>query len=273
MLCLVSTFSIAQKSDSTKIFGVKIIKNGSLYASWGYNEETYTNSNIYVVQPGMNNNYAFNNIQAQDHIGWDHLFEEQPTIPQYNIRLGYFFSKDQDWGFELNFDHTKYVVLKGYNVIVSGNLHGRSVDTAVNINNSTLQYQLNNGANFFLFNLVRKCTFLSTSDKKFVICGLIKVGVGPVIPHVANVIFGEANRLQFQLGGWNMGTEATLRAVFFQHIYLEYCNKLDYACYSWLEIYQGRAHQNFGTYENIANIGYTIHLTTKSIRYLRQNRF
>ena len=61
MLCLVSTFSIAQKSDSTKIFGVKIIKNGSLYASWGYNEETYTNSNIYVVQPGMNNNYAFNN--------------------------------------------------------------------------------------------------------------------------------------------------------------------------------------------------------------------
>lgn len=255
--------SIAQKSDSTKLFGIKIIKNGSIYASWGYNEETYTKSNIYVVQPGMNNNYVFNNIQAQDHIGWDHLFNVQPTIPQYNFRLGYFFNKKQDWGFELNFDHTKYVVISGYNVRLNGTFNGRNVDTIVNINYNTLQYQLNNGANFFLFNLVKKFNFLSTANKNIVICGLLKVGIGPVIPHVANVIFENPNRLQFQLGGWNTGVEGTLKVILFQHIYLEYCNKLDYARYSWLEIYHGRAHQNFGTYENIANIGYTFHISAK----------
>lgn len=254
---------IAQTSDSTKHHHLKIVKNGSLYGSWGYNEETYTNSNLYVVQPGLNNNYAFTNIQAQDRIGWNNLFNVQPTIPQYNYRLGYFFDEKQNWAVELNFDHTKYVVLQGYNVIVNGTLHGRSVDTTVNINNSTLRYQLNNGANFFLFNLVRRVRVFSACHGKIVLDGLIKVGVGPLVPHVDNSIFDEQNRRQFQLGGWNMGTEATLKLTLFKHVYLEYCNKLDYACYSWLEIYDGRAHQNFGTYENIANIGYTFHLDHK----------
>lgn len=262
--CIVSVSSVAQKSDTARLFHIiKIIRNGSLYGSWGYNEETYTKSNLYIVQPGLNNNYVFNGIVAHDHIGWDHLFNVQPTIPQYNMRLGYFFNKNQDIGFEVNFDHTKYVVQSGYDVRLNGTFHGRNVDTTVPINYNTLQYQLNNGANFVLFNLVKKFTFLSTSNKNIVICGLLKVGVGPVIPHVANVIFEDANRLQFQFGGWNTGIEGSLRVTFFQHIYLEYCNKLDYARYSWLEIYDGRAHQNFGTYENIANIGYTIHVNHK----------
>ena len=264
LTCVFSIPSFAQTADTTKHHhGLKIVKNGSFYGSWGYNEETYTNSNLYVVQPSMNNNYSFTNIQAQDHIGWDHLFQAKPTIPQYNYRLGYFFDEKQNWAIELNFDHTKYVVIQGYNVIVNGTLHGRSVDTTVNINNGTLRYQLNNGANFFLFNLVRKVKIFSTHDGKIVLDGLIKVGVGPLIPHVDNTIFGEDNRRQFQIGGWNMGTEATLKLTLFKHIFLEYCNKLDYACYSWLEIYDGRAHQNFGTYENIANIGYTFHLNAK----------
>ena len=259
-----SISSIAQKSDTAILFHIiKIIKNGNLYGSWGYNEETYTKSNLYIVQPGLNNNYVFNGIQAHDHIGWDHLFSVQPTIPQYNMRLGYFFNKNQDFGFEINFDHTKYVVESGYNVRLNGKFHGRNADTIVPVNYNTLQYQLNNGANFVLFNLVKKFTFLNVFNKNIVICGLIKLGVGPVIPHVANVIFGDPNRLQFQFGGWDVGTEGTIRVIFFQHIYFEYCNKLDYARYSWLEIYDGRAHQSFGTYENIANIGYTIHLNHK----------
>jgi len=256
--CIFSIPLIAQNSDSTR--HRKIVKNGSLYGSWGYNEETYTNSNLYVVQPGMNNNYVFNNIQAQDRIGWDHLFTAPLSIPQYNYRLGYFFNEKQDWGIELNFDHTKYVVEQGYNVIVSGTLHGRSVDTAVYLSNATLRYQLNNGANFFLINLVKKFTFIHTPKKRIVICGLLKAGVGPVVPHVDNTIFGNDNHRHFQLGGWNTGVEGTVRVIFFQYAYLEYCNKLDYARYSGLEIYDGTAHQNFGTYENILNIGFTFHL-------------
>ena len=99
--------SLAQK-DTVKHH--KIVKNGVLYASWGYNTEWYTHSNIHIVQNSLQNNFTFENIEAHDHIGWDHLFHVQFTIPQYNYRIGYFFDKKQLWAFELNFDHTKYVV-------------------------------------------------------------------------------------------------------------------------------------------------------------------
>jgi hypothetical protein len=208
----------------------------------------------------MNNNYVFNNITAHDRIGWDQLFQAQPTIPQYNYRLGYFFDEKQEWAVELNFDHTKYVVNQGSYITVTGELHGRNVDTLVYLNNATLYYELNNGANFFLFNLIRKFSIYTAPKKWISFYAMLKAGVGPVIPHVENVIFGNPNHQQFQLGGWNTGIEGTVRVIFFKYAYLEYCNKVDYARYSWLEIYEGRAHQNFGTYENIANIGFTFPL-------------
>lgn len=259
-IVLYATLS-AQKVDSLKHSW--FVKNGSFYGSWGYNTERYTSSNLYVVQPGLNNNYVFNNVQAHDHIGWNNLFHVQPTIPQYNYRLGYFFNKKQDLAIELNFDHTKYVIAQGYYVNVTGTRNGQPVNESVYLSNTTLRYQLNNGANFFLFNIVKRLKIIHTHSESVVVNALGKAGVGPVVPHVDNTIFGEDNVRQFQFGGWNTGVEAVFQIMLFKHIYLEYCNKLDYARYSWLEIYQGRAHQNFGTYEMIANLGYTFHFNHK----------
>ncbi|HTB07697.1 MAG TPA: hypothetical protein VK806_12165, partial [Bacteroidia bacterium] len=193
-------------------------------------------------------------------IGWDNLFHVQFTIPQYNYRLGYFFNEKQDWGIELNFDHTKYVVAQGYLGIVQGRIGNRGVDSAVVINNNSLRYQLNNGANWFLINLVKKFNIISTKDHKFTITSLVKAGVGPVVPHVDNTIFGQSNDPHFQLGGWDTGLEGTIRFTFFQYAYLEYCNKVDFADYWGLGIYQGTAAQYFGAYEMILNFGITFHL-------------
>jgi hypothetical protein len=60
------------------------------------------------------------------------------------------------------------------------------------------------------------------------------------------------------LGGWNVGLEGALRATLFRYVYLEYCNKFDYARYSGLKIYEGKVKQAFGTYEMILNLGITI---------------
>ena len=143
----VTTFSTAQKADSS--VHSKIVNNGRFYGSWGYNEEWYTHSNITVDQPQLNNNFTFENLTAHDRVGWNNLFHVQPTIPQYNYRIGYFFDEKQLWGIEINFDHTKYVVNQGNIAIVEGTLKGRNVDTAVMINSYTLFWQLNNGANWF----------------------------------------------------------------------------------------------------------------------------
>ena len=239
----------------------KIVNDGEMYFSWGYNAEWYTKSNIKITQPSLGNNVTFVNIIAHDHEGWDnHLLQKQLTIPQYNYRIGYFFNKKQDWGFEINFDHTKYVVDWYQSVKMKGTYHGRNVDSTVVTNGNTLVWQLNNGANFLEFNLVKKITLLSLFKSNIRLDGLLKFGVGPTIPHVQNTIFGMGNDPHFQFGGWNVDADAAVRLTFFKHVFLELYDKVVYARYFDLRIYDGTAKQAFGCYELALVLGGVIKL-------------
>lgn len=234
-------------------------RKGEFYFSWGYNTEWYTKSNIHVRQPELNNNYAWVGVKGHDHKGWDEgLFGIALTIPQYNYRVGYFFNTEKGYGVELNFDHTKYIFPDNSDARLKGTLGGRQVDTTIRFSQANgFYYYLNNGANFFLFNFVKRWKTIHTKDNNFKLDILGKVGVGPVVPHVQNSFFGQPNDQHFQLGGWNVGVEGVVRATFFKYVYLEYANKLDFAHYFGLRIYKGTAHQAFGTYEMIANLGVT----------------
>lgn len=229
-------------------------RKGEFYLSWGYNEEWYTQSNIHVSQPSLGNHYTFKKTLAVDKPGWNgHFFKKDLTIPQYNYRIGYFF-KD-NWAVELNFDHAKYVVAKKQLLHVKGVINNHPMDEYVENSPAVLEYQLNNGANFFLFNLVHRIQIPHLDFKNFNAALLLKGGLGFMVPHVENTIYGEKNRKGFQFGGLDMGVEGALRLTFFRHLYLEYTNKLVYANYWGLKIYKGKARQAFGTYEMIANLG------------------
>ena len=236
-----------------------------LYISWGYNTEWYTHSNLRIQQPSLGNDFTLKNITGHDHPGWnEQFFTKAITIPQYNYRIGYIFNKEKGLGFEINFDHTKFILTDGEMVHVVGKMGGKSVDTHRVFkdygptSDSTSWYYLNNGANFLLFNITKRWKLLENRSGSVRLDGFGKAGIGPVIPHVDNQFFGQPhNDKHFQLGGWNVGVEGTLRATFFRYVYLEYMNKLDYARYSGLKIYQGTAKQAFGTYEMNINLGVT----------------
>jgi hypothetical protein len=236
-----------------------------VYGSWGYNSDWYTHSTIHISQPALGNDYNFVHVRAQDHKGWnDGLFHEALSIPQYNYRLGFLLNEEKGWGFEINFDHVKYI-FSDQNVLIKGKLNSRSVDTTVAFNQANgFYYYLNNGANFLLFNITKKLHIWKTQDEKIKLDFLGKFGVGPVIPHTQNELFGNANHQGFQFGGWNTGAEGLLRATFFRYAFLEYSNKLDYARYSGLNIYEGKAHQAFGTYEMILSIGIILPTSKKN---------
>ncbi|MBA3827341.1 MAG: hypothetical protein H0X33_00240 [Taibaiella sp.] len=232
----------------------------TFYFSWGYNGEWYTNSDIKVDQPSLNNNYTFVNVNGHDHKGWsDGIFNKAVTIPQYNYRLGYFFNDEKGYGIEINFDHTKFIVSEPQAAHVKGMLHGEKVDTTVNFQESNgFYYYLNNGANFFLINFVKRWHLFATENQNIKIDALGKIGVGPVVPHVQNMLFGKENASGFQYGGWNTGIEGTIKVILYNWGFIEYSNKLDYARYSNLAVYQGTAKQAFGTYEMVLSLGITI---------------
>lgn len=227
------------------------------YFSWGYNKEWYTNSKVKIDQPSLGNHYSFVNIRGHDHPGWDEgLFTKAISIPQYNYRIGLFVNKKKGIAVEINFDHTKFI-FADQQARIKGTLNKRTIDTIVNFQHPNFYYYLNNGANFLLFNVVKRWQWYMADNEKIKIDLLAKAGIGPVIPHVENRFFGNANKPGFQFGGWNMGVEGAVRATFFNYVYLEYCNKLDYARYSNLKVYEGTAKHAFGTYEMILNLGFT----------------
>ena len=193
--------------------------------------------------------------------GMESFFQEQLTIPQYNYRIGYFIDKKKDIAFEINFDHTKFIFADGQQAHIKGTFNNHTVDTTILFIWPQSYYYLNNGANFLLFNIVKRYHVLKSKDskKRLKVDFLGKTGIGPLVPHVQDKFFDQPpNTPHFQLGGWNVGVEGALRITFFfNYVYLEYTNKLDYARYSGLQIYYGTAHQAFGTYEMILNLGIT----------------
>ena len=217
------------------------------YFSWGYNAEWYTRSTIKVSQPALGSKYKLNDIQGHDLPGWNSNLTKKPlTIPQYNYRIGLFINRKKGIAVEINFDHTKFIFAEQA-AHITGTINNRQVDTAVNFNAVTQSYYyLNNGANFLLFNIVKRWHWFHTKKIKLDLLG--KAGIGPVIPHVQNAFFGQPNDKGFQFGGWNIGIEGTVRATFYNLVFLEYCNKLDYARYSNLKVYQYSSHQTESLY-------------------------
>ncbi len=233
----------------------------SFYFSWGYNSAWYANSTVHVKQESLGNDYAFRNVDGHDNEGWNQqsIFKMDLTIPQYNYRIGYMLNEERGIGLEINFDHTKFIISDNQNLRITGRLQDRDVDTTVRFAGAEgFHYYLNNGANFFLINIVKRKKLGQWSRNRFRLDALGKAGIGPVVPHVDNSFFGKENEPHFQFGGWNAGVEADLKATFFRYAYLEYGLKLDYARYSGLKIYEGTARQAFGTFEMILSLGVNI---------------
>ena len=274
LLLIFNCAAIAQTDASASVPKKVKHKTGSIYGSWGYNGEWYTPSTIHIKQDGIGDAYDMVHVKANDHKGWNEgLFHKALTIPQYNYRLGYYFNEKQDLAIELNFDHTKYVVIDGESI------HFVGKHNSVNINENIVfsqqngfYYYLNNGANFFLFNIVKRLGLYTAPSRNLLVDLIGKAGVGPVIPHVQNSLFGHPNDQGFQFGGWNTGVETALRVTFLRYAYLEFSQKVDYARYSNLKLYDGTAKQNFGTYELILSVGAIIPTTKHNPRFHHQTK-
>ena len=82
------------------------------FISWGYNGDSYTKSDIHFSQPSLGNDFTLVGVRARDSKAWtDGLFSHSLTVPQYNVRFGYFFN--EKWGIELALDHIKWIVRAG----------------------------------------------------------------------------------------------------------------------------------------------------------------
>jgi hypothetical protein len=224
------------------------------FFSWGYNGDFYANQDMHFSQPSLGNDFTLFSVQIRDSKGWDELFSHSLFVPQYNVRLGYFWN--EKWGIEVALDHFKWIVKEDQQVRMTGTLNGHPVDADVTLTEDVLRYQLNNGANPIFFNLLRRFRVARDPGQTGYFAVLAKAGGGFAWPHTENTLFGKPNDKGFQpFHGWNVDAAVAARVHLYKPLYFEFEQKFIYARYFDVKVDQGTARHSVKVSEYNWNFG------------------
>lgn len=226
-------------------YPVPFIKNtfaGSkkYYFSWGYNRDWYSKSDL-NLRMGLGNekknqkdffNLTVHDAIAKDRPDFDKILSLKSfTVPQFNARLGIIFDKSK-WGIEICYDHAKYVVQDYQQVRVTGNLHGKEIDTSMVLDPvQFLHLEHTDGANFWMVNITKSVN-LSPMRSFFNIQNMSKIGFGTLLPRTDVTFLGVRRDNNFHIAGYVAGFENAVQLNAGKHLYAEISGKYAFAYYT-----------------------------------------
>jgi hypothetical protein len=235
--CLAQTDAVITNTLSSKK------KKGSFYGMWGYTRATFSkstihfkdHSNTYYPETGRNHEYDFTIYNAVAHDKPDFAGIKDPvniTIPQFVVHVGYYFNNKKDFGIELSYDHTKYVVDDYQRVHVKGEFNGNYVDKDTTLNPTNfLHFEHTDGANFWMLNFIKRWKLYEPS-KRFNIGWVVKPGLGIVVPRTDVTMLGTRLNNNWHVAGWIVGVESGLRVEFLRNGVFEFVAKGAFADYT-----------------------------------------
>jgi hypothetical protein len=261
--------ALFSQSDSTS----RKKKKFTFYGTWGYNRWAYTKSTIHFHNDGnpayhdpAHSAYDFTlyNCVAHDSPDFNHIASSWSdvvniTIPQFSVRVGFYLNNKRDEGFEINYDHAKYVVDDGEKIHVKGTIMGEKVDKDSIMKLPFFHFEHTDGANFWMFNYIKRWKFFTSKNGKSNIGWMAKPGIGVVIPRTDCTIFGNRLNNRWHVAGFIGGFETGIRAQLFDHLCIELTGKAAYADYLWCYVQyrgNGNASHRFGTIGAILSMGY-----------------
>lgn len=259
VLFVLCVFIISAQKDTTK-------RKFNYYAMWGYNRVAYTTSTIHFKNNGNGGNeygpydFTIKDAKAHDKPDFDAIKDVlNPTIPQYNIRLGMWLNNKNDEGFEINYDHTKYVVTDDQVVHFKGTINGQSVDKDSILDRRYFHFEHTDGANFWMVNYMKRNKIYYPKNNNFKFSYVMKAGFGIVVPRTDITLFGHRINNNWKVAGISTGIEMALHAEIYKHFILELTGKGGYANY--MNCYavgkgNGRVNHQFGFLEGILVAGY-----------------
>ena len=246
--------------------------DGSMYLLWGYTRAMYSkstihfsdNSNTFYPSTGKYHDYNFTiyDAKAHDKPDFDGIKDVvNITIPQFVIRLGYYFNNKKDFGVEINYDHTKYVVTDYQKLRIKGTFNGQAVDQDTILDpTSLLHFEHTDGANFWMFNFIKRWK-LYEPNKNFNLGFVVKPGAGFVYPRTDVTMLGTRLNNRWHVAGWIVGVESGIRAEFFKHGVFEFVAKGAYADYTNVLVLgkgNGKANHHFFAGQLTATLGYSL---------------
>ena len=222
---------------------------GKFFVMWGGNRESYSKSD--VTFRGKDYNFTVDNMSAHDKPkGWhvDYINPANMTIPQTNLRLGYFFS--DHYSVTIGVDHMKYVMTQNQIANVTGNIN-LPADQAGSIynglyNNTPVDMSQggamegggtsNGGIPFLIYEHTDGLNYINTEvarfddiSKLFNLPNIDKVqinlteglGAGVLYPKTNTSLLGKERHDDFHVSGYGVSAKAGINVTFFKHFYIQ----------------------------------------------------
>jgi hypothetical protein len=246
---------------------------GKFFVMWGGNRESYSKSD--VTFKGKDYNFTVDNMTAHDKPkGWhiDYINPANMTIPQTNLRFGYFFS--DHYSVTIGVDHMKYVMTQDQTANVTGFVdlpegqdgavhNGIYKNTPVNFTDETfLTYEHTDGLNYINTEVSRhddvsKWLNLPNIDK-FQINLTEGIGGGVLYPKTNTKLLGKDRHDDFHVSGYGVSAKAGINLTFYKHFYIQGELKGGYIYINYIKTTvsnEDSASQHFMYFQRIIAVG------------------
>ncbi|MCX2475115.1 hypothetical protein OQZ33_12325 [Pedobacter sp. MC2016-05] len=236
------TSSVNRTPTSKSLFNPEHKRNfsrkGDFYFHWGYNNSWYGKSDIQFQGP--NYDFKLHDVVAHDRqsrLGWDYLNPSLITVPQYNIRVGYFI-KD-NYSISIGWDHMKYVMDIPQTVAITGKiganitpentptgaLAGTYNGQMINVKESMLTYEHTDGFNYANVEVERYDDIWVAPGGNTSLTLETGLGAGLMVPRTEAHLFGLGRNNHFSISGYGISAKVGLKFYVWKNVYLQNSTK------------------------------------------------
>ena len=208
---------------------------GKFFISWGGNRESFSKSDIRFKGEGYD--FTIKDATAHDKPkGWhiDYFNPTRITIPQTNIKIGYFVSNKYTISFGV--DHMKYVMYRNKNRTIDGFINLPSSETGSQYNGTYsnqdffvsedfLKFEHTNGLNYVYLEFARyddiSSIFNIQNTDKFQINITEGIASGILYPKSNTTLLEKERYDEFHLSGYGISLHTGLNFTFFKHFFMQ----------------------------------------------------
>jgi hypothetical protein len=266
--CVFSQYTFSQETvENPEKYTSK--NKGKFYVFWGGNRESYSKSDIRFK--GADYDFTIYNVSAHDkpkgyHI--DYVNPARMTIPQTNLRIGYFIN--DHYNISIGLDHMKYVMYNDRRVDYSGyypeegnNTFGETIsDDELLLTEDFLLFEHTDGLNYINTEISRVDDIsgligLPNTDK-FQINLTEGIGGGFLYPKTNTTLLGKDRYDEFHISGYGLSAKVGLNFTFFKYFFIQTELKGGYIEMNDIRTTKDKAdsaEQNFWFFQRIIAVG------------------
>ncbi|MXN90652.1 hypothetical protein GR160_05390 [Flavobacterium sp. Sd200] len=245
---------------------------GKFFIYWGGNRESYSRSDINFK--GDDYNFTLYDVGAHDKPkGWsiDYVNPARMTIPQTNLRIGYYINDHYSIGIGL--DHMKYVMTQFVPVRANGYINlpadqagaahnGNYNNVPVVLTEDFLTFEHTDGLNFINTGISRIDDFskyLGITNTDIIQINLTEGIYGGILyPKTNAMVLGKERHDNFHISGFGISAEAGINITFLKHYFIHTALKTGYIDMNDIRTtYNGadRASQHFTYFQRMISVG------------------